>query len=660
MWSSWIAKGYSSELQKTQKDHHSLPKLRSSNASTHSFPPDSVSSRVLPSSVRSTSEQHSSSTVSSSIQPFNYVKNPVNPKERHASSSVPNVLNQKCVDSSSSRTEADGEKIREEMVEMALHFLSHPHLQPNPGLHLAFLESKGLTIAEIQESINRMGASNEILDDSSLQEYDPIFLLPPSRYEEFFYKLHEPEASNLLEAFNSFINMFKSGLGKSYSLEDKSKMIHNQVNLLTEEMLSLYIRFYSKNKKLSDKERISYFFSPVLSECVEKYMMSRLYRCVFPDMSNPQADGFLFEKIRALSTFLRFEHLDISPLVAASDSLWSVAQKELLNINLFKCPREKLLCIVKACKIIFSALQLSCAKNEPVSADIFLPVLIYNLIKANPPLLISNVKFIQYFRAPSKMQYESGYFFVSFSTAVAFIRHLEPSKLTIDSLEYYRKMKEAHFDEISFNDTKIGYSGGVSMESNSFQSNNKIDKIQELPSSYDIHEHLLHCCAAGDIETCQELIEKRGARVDYVKCSVNDDEEDEFSRKLPSSTRNHSISKLSIIRSGDFPLSVACRFGNKEIVQYLLDKGADIHLTGDSNDRTVLHLECLGHEEEEELVVYNVEIIKLLLARGANFMRKDSFGKRPLDYAKHPEVIQILQEKEDQFKKSSMKTSKNI
>jgi hypothetical protein len=38
----------------------------------------------------------------------------------------------------------------------------------------------------------------------------------------------------------SFISLLKKGMGASYSLEDKSKVVLNQVNLLAKEALSIY------------------------------------------------------------------------------------------------------------------------------------------------------------------------------------------------------------------------------------------------------------------------------------------------------------------------------------------------------------------------------------------------------------------------------------
>lgn len=60
-----------------------------------------------------------------------------------------------------------------------------------------------------------------------------------------------------------------------------------------------------------------------------------------------------------------------------------LAQKELQKINLYKAPRDKLVCILNCCKVINNLLvnaSLASGQNSP-GADEFLPVLIYVTIK---------------------------------------------------------------------------------------------------------------------------------------------------------------------------------------------------------------------------------------------------------------------------------------
>jgi len=47
------------------------------------------------------------------------------------------------------------------------------------------------------------------------------------------------------------------------------------------------------------------------------------------------------------------------------------------------------------------------------SADSFIPLLIYTVLKAKPDHLVSNVQYIQRFRSPEKLSGEAGYYMSS-------------------------------------------------------------------------------------------------------------------------------------------------------------------------------------------------------------------------------------------------------
>jgi len=320
----------------------------------------------------------------------------------------------------------------------------------------------------------------------------------------------------------------------------------------------------------------------------------------FPTPQYVREDERLFEKTKLLH-FLKPEHLDI-PSEYCDETLWIVAQQELLNINMYKSPRDKLMCIVKACKTIFSATQMLC-KGEPVSADIFLPILIHNVVIANPPSLKSNVRYVQYFRHPGAMRHESGYYFVSFSTAVYFIEQMNAQSLSIDPQEYNR------------------YMGSIEQNVEP-----KPTEKEKKYTPYSLNDHLLYSCAAGDLETIQYLLNESGADPNFV-----------------STTPGKSL----IIRLGDTPVSVACRIGNLEVVQYLI-KHSKVNINMVFQDgKTILHRECAGHKLGKELL-FNLEIIQLLIDNGADIFLEDKQGNSPLVYAKRSGIVHLLNVKYDQ------------
>jgi len=50
---------------------------------------------------------------------------------------------------------------------------------------------------------------------------------------------------------------------------------------------------------------------------------------------------------------------------------------------------------------------------EAASADIFVPILIFVVLHANPENMLSNIEYINRFRSPQKLQGEAGYYLSS-------------------------------------------------------------------------------------------------------------------------------------------------------------------------------------------------------------------------------------------------------
>ncbi|XP_062020455.1 vacuolar protein sorting-associated protein 9A-like [Rosa rugosa] len=180
-------------------------------------------------------------------------------------------------------------------------------------------------------------------------------------------------------------------------------------------------------------------------EGLEKYVMTKLFSRTFSSSpEDAKIDLEVSQKIQLLQTFLKPEHLDI-PLVLRNEASWLLAEKELQKINAFKAPREKLLCIMNCCKVINNLLLNASMSEKHVlaGADDFLPVLIYVTIKANPPQLHSNLKFIQLYRRQAKLVSEAAYYLTNLVSAKTFISELNAKSLSIDEIEFEENMQAA-------------------------------------------------------------------------------------------------------------------------------------------------------------------------------------------------------------------------
>ncbi|KAJ0650784.1 putative VPS9 domain, RABX5, catalytic core helical domain-containing protein [Helianthus annuus] len=223
-------------------------------------------------------------------------------------------------------------------------------------------------------------------------------------------------------------------------------------------------------------------------EGLEKYIMTKLFTRMFathPD--DIKTDNEFNRKSALIQQFIHPDHLEIQPIYR-NETSWLQAQEELLKINTYKSPRDKLACILSCCKVISNSMfNASVSSNEnPPGADDFFPVLIYVTIKANPPQFQSNLMYIQRYRNKSRLVGEAAYVFTNMLSAESFILNIDAKALSMNETEFVKNMESAQI-------VVSGLSGdynGEHLQSQSGQSGQSQSvsesKLKEVPSVSDL------------------------------------------------------------------------------------------------------------------------------------------------------------------------------
>ncbi|KAK0658310.1 putative vacuolar protein sorting-associated protein 9 [Cercophora samala] len=277
----------------------------------------------------------------------------------------------------------------------------------------------------------------------------------PFDFHRFLEQLRNKKADAVARYLRSFLSEF----GK------RQWMVHEQVKIISD-----FLTFIANKmgqcevwRDVSDAEFDN------AREGMEKLVMNRLYSQTFsPAIPPPQPipgakprrrggerpmgpgrrgqhqedverDEILAQKINIYS-WVREDHLDIPPVNESGKRFLKLAQQELLKIKSYRAPRDKIICVLNCCKVIFGLLKH--AKSDS-SADSFMPMLIYVVLHANPEHLVSNVQYILRFRNQEKLGGEAGYYLSSLMGAIQFIENMDRTTLTITDEEFEQNVEAA-------------------------------------------------------------------------------------------------------------------------------------------------------------------------------------------------------------------------
>ncbi|KAK2742708.1 hypothetical protein FQN57_005163 [Myotisia sp. PD_48] len=264
----------------------------------------------------------------------------------------------------------------------------------------------------------------------------------PEADQQFdFHRFLEQLRHRTADPVAKFLRSFLTEFGKrQWMVHEQVKIIGDFLSFITNKMAHCEVW-----KDVSDVEFDN------AKEGMEKLVMNRLYTQTFSpaippptsisrsrsrgrrkDMEKTQGPGrrgqhqedverdeILAQKVRIYS-WVREEHLDIPPVGANGKRFLALAQQELLKIKGYRAPRDKVICILNCCKVIFGLLR-----------------------HTNPDHLVSNVQYILRFRNQEKLGGEAGYYLSSLSGAVQFIESLDRTSLTVSDEEFEKSVEEA-------------------------------------------------------------------------------------------------------------------------------------------------------------------------------------------------------------------------
>jgi hypothetical protein len=286
---------------------------------------------------------------------------------------------------------------------------------------------------------------------------------PPAVFDfhKFLEQLRHRTADPVARYLRSFLQEF---VKKQWAVHEQVKIIGDFLEFITKKMAQCEV-WASLNDDEFDNAR----------EGMEKLVMNRLYSQTFSpaipapathntprkgrgarsaaDAASPngsgrrgqheedvERDAVIAQKMRIYG-WIKTEHLDMQPVTGEKPQKFlKMAQQELLKINTYRAPRDKVICVLNTCKVLFGFLKNS---KSDQSADSFVPLLIYTVLRAAPEHLVSNVQYIWRFRNQDKLGGEAGYYMSSLMGVVTFIEGLDRTSLTISDEDFESNVEQA-------------------------------------------------------------------------------------------------------------------------------------------------------------------------------------------------------------------------
>ncbi|GAV04095.1 hypothetical protein RvY_14427 [Ramazzottius varieornatus] len=246
-------------------------------------------------------------------------------------------------------------------------------------------------------------------------------------FNEYLQTLPKPIASDIAKRIQTVANKLLDYSAVDYSIDELTKIAGNFYEEFSDRL--------TRNELFAGLDEAS---TTKIMDYAESYILIRSYKNLFcpPTTDDEDKDLQTQKQIRKLN-WVTAQRLgatvdEMNPDVREHIDL---AITDIIEIDTKKTVDAKLKCVVSCCRNIAQMLQLS--GNGPPSADQFLPAVIYVVLKANPPRMQSNIKFITRFANPNRLRTgEAGYFFTNLCCALSFIESMDAKSLEMTEDEF--------------------------------------------------------------------------------------------------------------------------------------------------------------------------------------------------------------------------------
>ena len=321
--------------------------------------------------------------------------------------------------------------------------------------------------------------------------------MEPLSFSDFLDKMKDPAAADLVRSIKGFIKQFEDrSPAAAASIDPETDSVKVQAFLVqSEQAFCAHPVWKGSSPDVHDQA----------VEGLEKYIMSKIWRHTFA-VSREDIDRD--ERYARLSEALSFVDLDTLAgcTFPADGALLSLAQGELLKMDRYKAPRDKLVCLANVRSMVEGAIQAAANSGATITggADAFFPAFLYVVLKAKLPKLASNIEYCKRFRMESRLSGQFDYMLANLESAALYLDTVNWEHLQISREEFVSKLSaagipEAQAELVGNTSKKMDLSGGGE-EQALIYFDTLVDNTDSGGGNGDVEEHVEQQQQQGEVE----------------------------------------------------------------------------------------------------------------------------------------------------------------